>query len=339
MPQITVIRNGAKFGPYSESQLFHYLENNKLLLNDYAVIDSDPEILSLAKAMKKCGWKLPQTKNPWECIRSIGADFILPWKEIKSLNWVKDLRFLYLSIVGLLPLTFLYLSGVALTYVAIAAYFSVLWGVFFFFLFKTDQVKLKECVRCFFVTAFLSTFCLLLLHACGVFEFASEWADSPSFLPRFIGMFFSAGLPEEFCKAAVIIWLVRRPGQINAPQTIVLYGLFSGLGFGISEGVGYQLGINREMGVDGAYILNVLRLTSLPFLHASWCGIASYFIAFSAIFSTYRKGLWIIAIIVPAIIHALYNSMGMFCIIPAFCGVLFFTIYLANAKSMKQKLT
>lgn len=231
-----------------------------------------------------------------------------------------------------------FFSGGTITYIAIAAYFSVLWGMFFFFLFKTDQVQLKECVRCFCITAFVSTIVFLILHAFGVFTIASAMADSKSIFVRFIGMFFAAGLPEEFCKAVIIFWLVRRPGQICAPQTIVMYGLFSGLGFGINEGVCYQLGINREMGIDGAYFLNVLRLTSLPFLHASWCGIASYFIAFSALFPAYRRGLWVIAIVLPALIHAAYNSLGAFGLIPALMGIIVFTVYLANAKNMKQKL-
>ena len=338
MSRITVIRNGASFGPYTENQLVYYLENNRVLLNDYARIDNNPEMITLAFAMKKCGWKLPKAKSPMESIQRIGVDFIFPWDEIKTLSWAKDLRFLYLALIGLLPLLIVSFSGGGIAYITIAAYFSVLWGMFFYFLFKTDQVKLKECIRCFCVTAFISTFALLVLHVLGIFSIASAAANSPSFLPRFLGMLFAAGIPEELCKAAVIFWFVRRPGQICAPQTIVLYGLFSGLGFGINEGVCYQMGINREMGVDGAYFLNVLRLTSLPFLHASWCGISAYFIAFSAIYPAYRKGLWIIAIVIPAFIHALYNSMGAFGLLPALLGIILFTIYLSTVKNMKRKL-
>ena len=122
------------------------------------------------------------------------------------------------------------------------------------------------------------------------------------------------------------------------PQTLVLYGLFSGLGFGISEGILYQLGVNHEQGIDMAYFLNVLRLTSLPFLHAVWCGLASYFIAFATLFPMYRRSLWLIAIVIPAFIHALYNSMDRLALLPALAGVLLFTIYLSNSKALKQKL-
>ena len=53
MSRITVIRNGASFGPYTENQLVYYLENNRVLLNDYARIDNNPEMITLAFAMKK----------------------------------------------------------------------------------------------------------------------------------------------------------------------------------------------------------------------------------------------------------------------------------------------
>jgi RsiW-degrading membrane proteinase PrsW (M82 family) len=340
MQQITIERNGQKFGPYSQAQILHYIENNKLLLNDLARIDNSNNLVPLRSVLKQCGCPLPRAKNPLDCIKKIGVDFIFPWQEIKSMSWLRERRFIYLSVVGLLPLLIVFLSLGTITYIAIATYFSLLWGLFFFYVFKTDQVIVKECLLCFGVTAFVSTTALLIIHAFGFFSFFnSSSVYNNSFPTRFIGMFLTAGLPEELCKAAVIFWLVRRPGKICNPQTIVLYGLFSGLGFGINEGVCYQLNINRTQGIDNAYFLNVLRLTSLPFLHAIWCAIASYFIAFSAIFPMFRHGLWLIAILLPALIHALYNSLGFLGLLPASMGVLLLTIYLVNAKSMQQKLT
>ena len=340
MAKISIERNGNVFGPYTESQLAYYIVNNKVLLNDIARIDSDPETMTVTKAMKKCKWRIPRTKNPLESFKKIGIDFIFPWNEIKSMHWLHERRFLLLALIGLLPLGILLLTDGAVAYIAIATYFSVLWGMFFFYIFKTDQVKLKECCRCFLVTALISTTILLIIHVSGLLVVARAMADSKQFFFRFIGMFFAAGIPEEICKAAVIFWLVRRKGVVCVPQTIVLYGLFSGLGFGINEGVCYQLGINREQGVDSAYFLNILRLTSLPFLHATWCGISSYFIAFAALVPMHRIGLWCIAILLPATIHALYNSMPHWtCLFPATLGVIIFTIYLTNAKNMKQKIT
>jgi len=52
------------------------------------------------------------------------------------------------------------------------------------------------------------------------------------------------------------------------------------------------------------------QLTSLPFLHAIWTGIAGYFLAFSALFPARKHGLVVVAILIPATFHALHNSLG-----------------------------
>lgn len=105
-------------------------------------------------------------------------------------------------------------------------------------------------------------------------------APNASFVP--LSQFLSrAGV--ALCKAAILFWLVKRPSQLLIPQTVVFYGMMSGLGFGIYEGVNYQMNLNRTQGIDQAYFLNIARLTSLPFLHAVWSGLVGYFISFAAL--------------------------------------------------------
>ena len=60
----------------------------------------------------------------------------------------------------------------------------------------------------------------------------------------------------------------------------------SGIAFGVFEGVQYQVTINAQMDYTSAFYSNIARLTSLPFLHAIWCAIAGYFIAFANFFVT-----------------------------------------------------
>ena len=149
------------------------------------------------------------------------------------------------------------------------------------------------------------------------------------------------GIHEELCKAAILFWLVLRPGIILMPQTMVLYGVMSGLGFGIYEGVNYQQTVNRAQGVDLAYFMDVARLTSLPFLHAIWTGIAGYFISFATIFPKKRYGLWAVGIAIPALLHAIYNTMGWSLpgLAAAFLGVVLLMMYLTNCVRMQQSLS
>ncbi len=335
--QITVIRNGKTFGPYSPQQAIYYIQKNKLFLNDFACLDNDTQTISLQSAIAKTGEKIPSAQSPLLSIQKIGSDFIFPWASIKNLSWLRDSRFIMLAITGLFPLALAIFANSSMIYIGLAGYASLLWGIFFFSLFKTDQINLNVCIRTIGIT-FILVIGLLLLHS--IFsDKSSSPAQTKSVIFPFFSMFFRVGLPEEFCKALGIILLVRKLGVILKPQTVVFYGLISGLAFGVYEGVLYQIGINKHLNIDTAYYLNVLRLTSLPFLHATWCGIASYFIAFSAITPAHRNGLLIIGILIPAVLHALYNSMGIFSILPAVVSVLLLLIYLAKTGEMKNRIT
>src|SRR5262249_18930358 len=124
---------------------------------------------------------------------------------------------------------------------------------------------------------------------------------------------FGVGLPEELCKMAALFFILRREGPLP-PQVLLFYGLMAGLGFGIYEGVRYQMGRNfsESGGVASIYYLaNLIRLTTLPFLHAIWTGIAGYFIAFAWQYPQRKVGLLIVAIGLPALLHAIYDLLSV----------------------------
>ena len=227
-----------------------------------------------------------------------------------------------------------------MAYWAIAFYFSALWALFFYYLFKTPQVRAPICFLCFFFTGIISIPVLLVIQNILPWSVLYGMIESPNFIARALGMFFGVGLNEELCKAAIIFWIATRPGSILMPQTVVFYGMLSGLGFGIYEGVAYQQSVNREMEIDMAYCLNLARLTSLPFLHAMWTGIASYFIAFAALQPHRKYGLWVMAICIPAGLHATYNLYGwnILGLGSGLLGVILLMTYLSNCQHMQNHL-
>jgi RsiW-degrading membrane proteinase PrsW (M82 family) len=316
--KILVQRNGQVYGPYTEQVAAQYLSQGQLMPHDLAKDDAlaGSSWSPLSKVI--AGTMLPGSVSgqgvigkSLQDLKSFDLRLILPWHEIKNFGWLRDQKLIYLAVVGLAPAAALAVAGAAsMAYWAIALYFSGLWALFFYYLFKTPQVKTPLCFICFFFTGVISIAVLLVLQQIPPWSLLYLLADSSNFISRALGMFFAVGINEEICKAAIIFWLVKRPGSILTPQTVVFYGMISGLGFGIYEGVAYQQTINRAQGVDNAYFLNIARLTSLPFLHAIWTGIASYFIAFSALVPNKRYGLWILAIIIPAALHAIYNTFG-----------------------------
>ena len=347
--KIIIQRNQQDYGPYSVAAVQQYLSQGSLLPHDLARDAAAPSVSSvpLSQLLSRVGAVLPSqgSGNPLQQalqnLKSFDTRLLFPWATISSFSWFRDRRLLYLAAVGLGPAVALALApGVWAGYWALALYFSAIWAVFFYYLFKTSQMTTRLCALCFFFTGIISISVLLLIQRIPPWTILFALAHSRSVMPRFCGMLLGVGVHEELCKAAILFWLVKRPGQLLIPQTVVFYGMMSGLGFGIYEGVNYQMNLNRTQGIDQAYFLNIARLTSLPFLHAVWSGLAGYFISFAALYPKKRFGLWILAIAVPATFHATYNTFGwgLIGLGSALLSVILLTTYLANAAQMQRHL-
>ena len=350
MNNIVINRNGVDYGPYSISAVLTALESGQVLLHDFAR-DADEvaaplialrallaqESVPIPASLKICSFH--RLKND---LKTIDWGVVFPLQEVKSFNWLHDKKLLYLSFVGLLPMfAMAVLPPGWAGYWAIALYFSALWSIFFFYLFRTPQVEGRLCPVIFFSTGFGSILILSILQMVPPWTWLYSMAESSQLLTRFVGMFFGVGVNEEICKAAILFWLVRRPGKLLMPQTVVFYGIMSGLGFGIYEGVTYQMTVNRTAGVDAAYFLNIARLTSLPFFHAILTGIAGYYISFATLYPRKRYSLTILAICIPALLHACYNTFGwnLIGLSSVFLSVLLLMTYLSNCKTMQKKCT
>jgi Predicted membrane protein len=257
-----------------------------------------------------------------------------------SKSFLTDQRFLILAIVGLLPMVIMNmpLGGVLLFY-EVSLYFSIIWGLFFYTCFKTQQVSLKTTLSVFFLTQILV---FTLWDFTGLPNLNPFYAlVETSFPINILGFVFGVGLTEELVKLLPLIFILRRTKEPLIPQTMVFYGLMSGIAFGVYEGVGYQITVNAEQTYDVSFFLNIARLTSLPFLHACWCGIAGYFLAFAHLYPKYRRGLYALAISVPVIIHGLYDSFSNFwgvSLIMVFIGLMLLMVYLKHGVNYQSKL-
>jgi RsiW-degrading membrane proteinase PrsW (M82 family) len=179
-----------------------------------------------------------------------------------------------------------------------------------------------------------------ILNIPSINPFYNLISDNNSIISKLIGFIFGVGLFEECIKLLPVYILVRNSDQPLLPQTVVFYGLISGIGFGVFEGVTYQLGVNSELDYNNSFFMNIARLTSLPFLHAIWSGISSYFISFAFLYPTNRLAIILISISIPALLHGLYDTftwsiLGLFF---SYIGVALLFIYLKNAKKFQQKI-
>ena len=157
-----------------------------------------------------------------------------------------------------------------------------------------------------------------------------------------VGYIAGVGLTEEFAKMIPLLILAWRAKEPLLPQTLVYYGLMSGIAFGVFEGVQYQTTVNAQADYTTSFVLNIARLTSLPFLHAIFCGICGYFTAFARLYPRYRRSLYVLALAIPATLHGLYDAFASvfypLAIAVAFFAVLMLMAYLRKSATFQARL-
>jgi RsiW-degrading membrane proteinase PrsW (M82 family) len=286
------------------------------------------------------------TQQTSDDLRLLLPHLLMPLKALRDFDWLANRKLLFIAGIGLLPLIIYAGSAgagdIRIAYWAIAFYFSVLWAMFFYYLFPTPQIRVPSCAICFFGTGLISISLLLLATKLWPLKQIRGWTESSSLTSRLIGYLLGVGVPEETCKALVLYYVWKTFPRLP-PQVMMFYGLMAGLGFGIYEGVNYQTVWNvlySQGYMDKYYLLNLLRLTTLPFLHAIWTGTAGYFIGFAGLYPQRRRGLLLVAIGLPALLHGLYDTFGtsLVGLGVALLSVLAVNLYLAKSVEFEKAL-
>ena len=344
-------------GPFEIDQIVEFVRAGLILKRDYAYDISYPDSFRTVDFFLKQHGKSVSVEhkgNILSQIQEIGQDLILPSKTFSKEPWRTDRKLFVLALVGLGLSVILsiapFMNAFGIFYI-VALYFSLIWGLFFYYLFRTDQVKLSLTILLFFGTqaVILLAYSVIGIGSINPFEGLYE-SSNP-----IVGLFSciaGIGCVEEFVKVLPVFLIIYYSKNVIQPQTAVYYGLISGIAFGVFEGVQYQMGPNFQMlienGVEEGYIYsylsNIARLTSLPFLHAVWCGIASYFVAFAFLDPRYRRSLYILAILIPATIHGLYDYLcfnvpiSLATIPVVIVGVVLLMVYLSISRNFHIKL-
>lgn len=340
--QYSIERNNQTFGPYELSTIQTYVYEGKILLQD-KVVSSKGEIISVRDILKQNNIKYKiRSGNILSQIQSFGLNLLLPKDSFSYKTLKGDSKLLIISLVGLAPAFLIKITGATIiTFYVIALYFSLIWGLFFYSVFNTFQVAIKKTILIFFAVQILIFFSVFILDINQFNPFYKLIDESNSFYNRIIGYIFGVGIFEELIKLIPVYFFIKYSKAPLLPQTVVFYGLISGIGFGVFEGVVYQISVNSKLDYSTSFFMNIARLTSLPFLHAVWSGISSYFIAFFFLYPTKRYAMLLLAIVIPAILHGLYDvfTWSLIGLFIAYLGVALLIIYLKKAKDFQSKIT
>jgi len=98
------------------------------------------------------------------------------------------------------------------------------------------------------------------------YSYGAAMDPNNGFVASMIGFTVGVGFLEELCKALPLYWHYRKSATLDARGAVV-WGLATGIGFGVSEGISYSS--NFYNGVSGGGIY-VVRFISCVSLHAVW---------------------------------------------------------------------
>jgi RsiW-degrading membrane proteinase PrsW (M82 family) len=152
---------------------------------------------------------------------------------------------------------------------------------------------------------------LLIIKLIG---FSYHAAEDPSngFFLSFIGFTLGVGLCEELCKALPLIHLFRNRPEQASWRGACLWGLASGVGFGVAEGVMYAgRSYNGVLGGD----IYLVRFASCVALHAVWSASTAIMVYMnrhriaSADSSGGTLGYVMLYTGVPMVLHGLYDTL------------------------------
>jgi RsiW-degrading membrane proteinase PrsW (M82 family) len=335
-------RNGQNHGPYDIQTLKRYVEEGRILRQD-KISNGKHNNMSVRDVLReqKIKVSIQNNGNIWKQIQSFGTKLLLPKDSFSFKNLRSDKRLLVIALVGLAPAFLISFTGASVfTFYAIAMYFSMIWGLFYYSVFSTSQVSVKKAIGLFFLTQVIIFIAVDVIRIPSLNPLYELTEGNRGVLAKLIGYTFGVGVFEEFVKLLPVYLLLRKSKEPLVPQTVVFYGLMSGIGFGVFEGVIYQLTVNAELDYSTSFFMNIARLTCLPFLHSIWAGISSYFLAFAFLYPKNRHSMWVLSILIPAILHGLYDTLGwsLLGLFVSYLGVTLLVIYLKNAKDFQSKI-
>jgi RsiW-degrading membrane proteinase PrsW (M82 family) len=143
--------------------------------------------------------------------------------------------------------------------------------------------------------------------------YSYQAASDPSngFLLSLLGYTFGVGLCEELTKAMPVFMHFRGRGEMSW-RGACMWGLVSGIGFGVAEGIMYSSDYYNGVSTGGIY---VVRFVSCVALHAVWSGAAAISIYNN---QAHVEAQWdwgdflavcLKVLAVPMLLHGLYDTL------------------------------
>ena len=250
-----------------------------------------------------------------------------PVDPIPANYFVKDPAFFVVLALGALPLVVVSFESTSFRLNGMILLFALFWG----WVFRDSLTKgvggFLYPMLAFFFTGIAGLRFLLWTYRALPDSFVNLPHDGNSMV-SLLGHIARTGFLEELCKLLpVILYLAEKRNRIS-PLTIIMIGVFSGLGFAAFENIQFSnhiiesgmLGIiNDAFHVDGlrtsesvgkgaslAMTVVLLRSLSLVFVHGVFGGISAYYLA-AALGGRHIILFLLLALSVSPVLHGVYD--------------------------------
>ncbi|MBI3921312.1 MAG: PrsW family intramembrane metalloprotease [Armatimonadetes bacterium] len=291
-----------------------------------------------------------QTNDPFkkgiydlrEEFRMVRLDTVIPlssWLKSRPWNtaWVR-----WFLLYALLPLFLSRLFGARdLSQVtwAFGIYFSFTWLMVLRFFMRPENVDLRVLVKIGLFTALFGGLLVLVLDKTFLRGFVSL-SDSGILPVNWIGNVFGVGLVEEAVKALPLYIFAFLPKLLYSPISFSFLGVLSGLVFGVAEGPAYSMFYEAALEGGDQVTAQLLRLISLPLLHACFGGIVGYFMGLAASHKRGSHALLALGLGLSAILHGTYNTFsgGWIGFGVAILTLLVFVSYVITGEEIAERL-
>jgi len=281
-------------------------------------------------------------------IRTLLPLLFQPFRHLDAIPRDRWRNIIIVALMGIAPLALLVVlqRNEYYAFWAIGYYFSTLWAIFFGAAFQTTGVRWRKAVFVYVGTSLIGMALLTAALILNLEVLRDPFIAAKSLAISIPSSIVFIGFPEEITKALVLFGIWRWWG-VGTLRAFIFYGLLSGLGFGIAEGVGYQSGpylaaATKTHDYGGYYLESMLRLTSLPFFHAVWAGTGAFLIWFGARVPSARAGFITLAIVIPATYHGLYDALTdshvVLSLIVVGISIVMLGIYVASARLFESWL-
>ena len=271
---------------------------------------------------------------------------VIPIDQKELANLIKDRVFWFAALLGIVPLMIGTLAEPKVQLVVFALFFAGVWGVLFRSAILRHDTSWKVLLPSLFFTGLFGT------ATAGAIENVLFPLVARGYVTALLGFVLVVGMCEELVKVVPVIGYLLWKRSAANPMTIILVGVFSGLGFAAFENLVYsQLSISRaaeatvaagaeglSVGVQEAMVIAMLRSLSSVFCHGIWGGIFAYFLATASLQHRRWGALFLVGLVVAAVLHGIYDWFALvqptLAALTAALSFVLFCSYVARARTM-----